>query len=220
MEEYCKNCGAAITDNSKFCHDCGSRIKKDDGKNFCPNCGGLLSEGEDFCSECGENLNPQSENNAISEIKSNRTLLAIIAIVVILLAVSTVMISGVFNHPETPLEREDFGVFTMLVPVGSNYVETSSLPDYGYNIGGYVFMENAGDYSKEVFSIGISTIQAKSHPSEVSLYEQIGDITVYKDNTGHDAYYIERNVGDYEVTLIGNDEDAMIKMLNSIEITD
>ena len=28
MEEYCKNCGAAIRDGAKFCPDCGSEIEK------------------------------------------------------------------------------------------------------------------------------------------------------------------------------------------------
>ena len=81
-------------------------------------------------------------------------------------------------------------------------------------------MENAGAYSDEVYSIMISTIQGGSYPSGTVLDSQVGDITVYKDNQGENVYYIERDVGDYEVTLIGNNEDAMIKMLQSIELTD
>ena len=81
-------------------------------------------------------------------------------------------------------------------------------------------MENAGAYSDEVYSIMISTIQGGSHPSGTILDSQVGDISIYKDNQGKNVYYMERDVGDYEVTLIGNDEDTMIKMLQSIELTD
>ncbi|WP_407414148.1 hypothetical protein [Methanobrevibacter sp.] len=106
----------------------------------------------------------------------------------------------------------------MLTPVGSAYVTTDSLPSYG-DMGGYVLLENAGKYLNEVFSICVSTTQGESHPPEVILYDPVGDITVYKDNQGNDAYYIVRHVGEYRFSLIGNDVKTMINMLNSIEIT-
>ena len=67
---------------------------------------------------------------------------------------------------------------------------------------------------------GYLTLGTSLTGQEVSLDRQVGDITVYKDNQGHDSYYLERTVGEYEVTLIGNDDDAMIKMLQSIELAD
>ncbi len=43
MKDYCKNCGALIKENSKFCHECGSPIEsktvKAKNKRFCENCG-------------------------------------------------------------------------------------------------------------------------------------------------------------------------------------
>lgn len=215
MEEYCENCGAQLKANSKFCHECGSEIKTEKA-NYCENCGSELTPGDDFCGECGHSMN-RTEPPAVRTKDNNRKIIIGLGVIAAAVLVGAILFSGVLT-PEVPLVTQDFGVFTMLVPEGSNYVETSSLPSYGF--GGYIGMENAGAYSKEVFSIMISTIQGGTHPSEVSLDRQVGDITVYKDNQGHDTYYLERTVGEYEVTLIGNDDDAMIKMLQSIELAD
>jgi len=221
MEEYCKNCGAVIRDGAKFCPDCGSEVEKTketiiENRNFCENCGSELNPGDSFCAECGHSKT--STLTAPAKPKdNNRTIIIGLVAVVAILIVGATLFSGVLT-PEVPLVTQDFGVMTMLIPEGSNYVETSSIPDYGY--GGYYGMENAGDYSDEVYSIMISTIQGGSYPSGTVLDSQVGDITVYKDNQGENVYYIERDVGDYEVTLIGNNEDAMIKMLQSIELTD
>jgi len=221
MEEYCKNCGAAIRDGAKFCPDCGSEIEKAketiiENKNFCENCGSELSPGASFCGECGHGMSSALAKRAKPKDNNRTIIIGLVAVVAILL-VAVTLFSGVLT-PEVPLVTQDFGVMTMLIPEGSNYVETSSIPDYGY--GGYYGMENAGDYSDEVYSIMISTIQGGSYPSGTVLDSQVGDITVYRDNQGENVYYIERDVGDYEVTLIGNNEDAMIKMLQSIELTD
>lgn len=221
MEEYCENCGTPIKENSKFCHECGSEVKKQDetvnkDKNFCENCGSELKPGDSFCTECGHNMTNAPTTPEKPKNNNNKIIIGLVAVVAILI-VGGVLFSGVLT-PEVPLAKQDFGVFTMLAPEGSNYVETSSLPSYGY--GGYIGMENAGAYSDEVFSIMISTIHGGTHPSEVSLDSQVGDITIYKDNQGKNYYYLERTVGDYEVTLIGSNENAMIKMLQSIELSD
>ena len=47
-----------------------------------------------------------------------------------------------------------------------------------------------------------------------------GDITVYKSNQGKTVYYIERDIGEYEFTVIGNDDETIIRMLNSVIIAD
>lgn len=213
MKDYCKNCGAPIRGKGKFCHECGRPIEQN---SCCENCGAEISPNEKYCQKCGH-----KHKSAISSIpqtdSKNKTIIFILIAVVAVLAVAVILASGVLT-PDVPLVTEDFGVFTMLIPEGSNFVETSSIPSYGF--GGYVGMENAGDYSDEVFSIMVSTIRGGTHPSEVSLDRQEGDITVYKSNQGKTVYYIERDIGEYEFTVIGNDDETIIRMLNSVIIAD
>ncbi len=82
-----------------------------------------------------------------------------------------------------------------------------------------MILQNDGEYSKEVYSLLISTVTGSSHPSQTSLDRTEGDIKVYKDNK-ESEYYIVRQIGDYEFALIGKDDKTMIKMLNSVQITD
>lgn len=51
MENYCKNCGAHIKDNARFCQECGKEVEN--VQNLCPNCGEELDENAIFCAECG-----------------------------------------------------------------------------------------------------------------------------------------------------------------------
>ena len=184
---------------------------------FCENCGTEMSADVDFCPECGFGKRHSVASTPSHSGRDRKVMYALIGVVAVLAVAILLLVGGVF-HSEVPLATEDFEIFTMLTPEGSNFVETSSLPSYGF--GGYVGMENAGNYSQEVFSIMVSTIRGGTHPSEVSLDRQEGDITVYKDNQGRNVFYIERTVGEYEFTVIGNDDDTIIKMLNSIKLKD
>lgn len=180
---------------------------------FCNSCGAKNSDSSQFCEECGSKL------EFIAESASQKNRYIIIALLVIIIALLGGLLYMVVSTPaETPLVKEDFEIFTMLVPEGSYFVETSSMPSYGF--GGFVYMKNIGNYSREVGVLGVSTTQGDTHPSEVSLISVDGDIRIFKDNQGNDAYYITRDVGEYDFTLMGNDEAAMVKMLKSIEITD
>ena len=100
----------------------------------------------------------------------NKFLVIGLIAVVALLAVGILFASGVFNS-ETPLQMTSFGEFKMLAPVGSNYVETNSMPSYG-NIGGFIILENGGKYKNEVFGIMVSTIDGTTTPSQFSVDRQ------------------------------------------------
>ena len=50
----CPSCGAAVTANSKFCNECGSKLVP--SKPVCPQCGAEQNVGARFCSECGTPL--------------------------------------------------------------------------------------------------------------------------------------------------------------------
>lgn len=183
----------------------------------CPKCGNENENEAKFCKHCGTPLNSGSNATTKTTDKNKMIIIALIAVVAIL-AVGVLFAGGLFKS-DVPLEKKDFEVFEMDIPVGSEFVATSSLPSYG-NIGGFVILENGGEYSDEVSSIMVSTIQGSSHPSETSLDRTEGDIKVFKDNTGHELYYIQREVDGYEFSIIGKDDQAIIKMLKSVKITD
>lgn len=55
---FCQKCGAELPDTAKFCPECGAKIIK---KIFCPNCGAELSNTAKFCPECGTPVNQNTE---------------------------------------------------------------------------------------------------------------------------------------------------------------
>ena len=185
---------------------------------YCPDCGAENSDGAKFCKNCGATLesSPAPVKETKTYDKNKIIIIALIAVVVVLAA--GVIFAGGFLKGNVPLETMDFEIFKMDVPVGADFVETDSIPNYGF--GGFVGLTNNGKYSKEVTSLLISNIAGSSHPPQVSLDRTEGDIKVYKDNDGHDAYYIVREIGEYEFVLIGSDDQTMVKMLKTIKITD
>ena len=50
----CLNCNAEISDNAKFCPECGSKIER---VSHCIQCGTELTVGAKFCPECGTPVN-------------------------------------------------------------------------------------------------------------------------------------------------------------------
>ena len=55
--KLCPNCGAQITDDSRFCSECGKEIPQ---PNVCPHCGASVGDGDVFCYNCGKSLNESS----------------------------------------------------------------------------------------------------------------------------------------------------------------
>ena len=184
----------------------------------CPNCGEENNPDSKFCKKCGESLeHGVTPKNTPNTLEKNKIIIIALIAIIVILAVGVIFAGG-FLKGNIPLESMAFEIFKMDVPKESNFVETNSIPNYGF--GGFVALQNGGKYSKEVNSLLISNIAGSSHPSEVSLDRTEGDIKVFKDNQGHDAYYIVRELDGYEFVLIGNDDKTMIKMLKSIQITD
>lgn len=184
---------------------------------YCSKCGESNEENAKFCKKCGSKL---EKNDKPTEIKktSDKSKIIIIALVgVVIVLALCVIFAGGFLKGHVPLETKDFSKFEMDLPVGSDFVETDSLQNYGY--GGYVKMENSGKYSKEVSAFLVSNVKGSSHPSQVSLERTEGDIKVFKDNEGGDLYFIERTVGDYTFSFIGKDDQTIIKILESIKVT-
>ena len=193
MEEYCKNCGASIKDNSKFCHECGSKIEntnilKEEEVNFCENCGNKLSSGEEFCSECGTNIyNPQPKNTKKSSNNKN-----VIIIIGILIAISLVaVVLSLFSAPGV----EDVG--TQVVSVGNNEFK---IP------GDYVIDPSTIDVDYTGYNVIFS--QAYSNDSEI-IY-----IGVMNMPYGADSDYVASSQGGVQKNMMGvngylNEKDGM-----------
>lgn len=183
----------------------------------CPECGEENNNDAKFCRNCGSELEPTSTATPTPMQDKNKIIIIALIAAVIILAVGVIFAGG-FLKGNVPLETMDFEIFKMDVPKGSEFVETQTIPNYGF--GGFIALKNGGEYSKEVNTLMISTIAGSTPPSQVSLDRTEGDIKVFKDKEGHDSYFIERQINGYEFTLIGSDDKTMIKMLNSIKITD
>ena len=187
MPDYCKNCGARLNENSKFCPECGTKA-------------------------------PEKTQTEQADNKTRNMIIALVAVVAVL-AIGVGFASGLF-HTEVPLETLDFGAFTMSVPKGAQFEEFSSVPSYP-GIGGFIFLENKGEYSKEVFMLDVSTLQSHSVADDFAFDRKEGNIEIYKDRTGEtNLKYLLRDMGNYDFGLMGEDTDTMIKMLNSVKVTD
>lgn len=66
MSIKCLSCGAMITENEKFCPECGSPVNHfQNPKVFCPSCGAEVSPEEKFCPECGVPITNLKETKRI-----------------------------------------------------------------------------------------------------------------------------------------------------------
>lgn len=179
----------------------------------CPKCGCENKNNASFCIECGEKLENKSTTTKMDQ---NKLIIIGLIVVICILAVGILFASGVFNN-DIPLETTDFGNFKMLTPVGSEFEEFTSIPEFG-NIGGLVYLKNVGNYSKEVTVFGVSKMGA-SIPSEMKFDHDEGDVKVFKDKENTGLYMAAITKGDYFFDVMGRDVNAMVKMIDSIEVT-
>ena len=184
---------------------------------FCKNCGAELNENDKFCRECGSPIKSIAQNNNTPTSK-NKIILISVAIFVVILLIFGVFIADGYLTTGIHMEDEDFGGITMLTPVDSGFVEINSNQSHG-STGGFAQFENVGDYSKDVFSIMFSSMSTPSIPDNVVYDHDNGDIKVYKDKNGEDELYMIKEVDGIHVSLIGNNENVMAKMLNSAKLT-
>ena len=115
---------------------------------YCIHCGSMIEDSSKFCSNCGKRLEEETATQSSSN-SDYKKIIGLLLIIIAILVIGIVIFSG-FNS--IPLENQDFGGITMLVPEGSNFVETDSLPSYG-TIGGYVMFTNGGEYYYEICNI-------------------------------------------------------------------
>lgn len=182
----------------------------------CPKCGNENENEAKFCKHCGTPLNSVSNATTKTTDKNKMIIIALIAVVAIL-AVSVLFAGGLFKS-DVPLEKKDFEIFEMDAPVGAKFEEFTSIPAYG-NIGGLVYLQNKGAYSEEISTFGISKM-GQSIPSAMKYEREEDGVVIFKDETGTGLYLAAKNIDDYSFNIMGRDPNTMVKMLNSIKITD
>lgn len=181
----------------------------------CKKCGTENKNYARFCRTCGASLKTSIIQKNEKREYNKIILITIIAILIILL--TGVLYSGGIIKNDIPLEKEDFEIFKMDVPKGSDFIPTNSIPFYTTN-DALLTLSNEGEYSNEIYSLLVSPIN-KTHHEGFKLVRTDGDINVFIDTEDDEEYYIEKEVDGYAFSLIGSNEQTMIKMLNSIELT-
>ncbi|MBR3139885.1 MAG: zinc ribbon domain-containing protein [Methanobrevibacter sp.] len=184
---------------------------------ICKNCGTELKENDKFCHECGNPIESITQNNN-TQTNNNKIIIISIVIFVVILLIFGMFIGDGYLITGIHMEEEDFGGITMLTPVDSGFVEVNSNQSHD-STGGFAQFENIGDYSKDVFSIMFSSMDTPSIPDYVVYDHDNGDIRVYKDKNDEDELYMIKEVDGIHVSLIGNNEEVMAKMLNSAKLT-
>lgn len=181
----------------------------------CPKCGEKNKENSKFCRQCGALLSEETEPEKTDN--RNKIIIAVLAVIIVILAAGILFGGGLFKS-DVPLESRDFEVFTMDVPVGAKFEEFTSIPEFG-NIGGLIYLKNEGQYSSEVGVFGVSKMGA-SIPNEMKYDHNEGDISIFKDKEDTGLYLANLEKDDFTFSLMGKDPDTMVRMLNTIDITD
>ena len=183
---------------------------------ICPKCNTLNNDEAKFCSKCGAPLKA-GENNAQVQQESffqqNKILIICIAIVVVVAATVGIF---VYSMTQVHLETQDFGAFSMSVPIGSNFVETFNTIG---TPGGFITYENQGDHFHDAFYMDISSNILSIPPDSFEFDSTDGDLTIYKSTDGNNGYIVSREVGGYTFSIMGFNLGVLKEMANSIEVT-
>ena len=172
---------------------------------ICKNCAAYNSDYDFYCRDCGKELDPQPS-------KVTKIFTTLVICLFLVLAAGFLLYDESLFEGDMEFESEDFGIFTIDVPAGSDFQEFKSLDDE-------IYLENRGNYSLEVQMMGISETGLNEFLLEdMELLETSGDIEVYADSTGEEFYLLAKDIGEYTVILMGSDMTSMKEMLESIEV--
>ena len=179
----------------------------------CPKCNNYNNDNAKFCRKCGAPL--AEEAKAVSErgfFEDNKKM--IISVIIIAIVIAAISAYFLFFNNNVSLQNQNFGAFSMSVPVGSNFVE-----DAGVDLGifpSFKSYKNNGDYSKEAYFLAISSF-VPSPPSGFKLNEQNGGLEIYSDDNG--GFFVVKHIDSYYFSIMGNNLDVLKEMANSIYIT-
>ena len=213
MEEYCKNCGAPLREDSKFCQDCGSKVEIqqpiDEEINFCPNCGKELEDDAYFCEHCGANLaNPLPKSNSEDFIEKYKIPIIVGGIIIFLIIVG-IFVLGSSNTGSSQIELP-----AQTVTVGAEYFEIpgrfhTSPTSFDIDTqGGVVSFSQSWSDDTDSFNIAILSGGAYNVDLESVVASEGG---VHKNLMGYDGYYNEIDVGDYSFAFVLDDKICVVE---------
>ena len=202
MENNCKNCGAELEENSKFCPECGVQAEIPEN---CPKCGESLEDSVNFCENCGASLNvSQTTTQKESIFEQYKIPIIIIATATIIMLICVITFSMTAHNDDST--EIDYGTQTVTVgnvkfEIPANYHLVPSSIDYEY--------ENYVTSYMQTYSNGRDTITLASMYSSganvdaSSVLDQTGG-GVPKTMMGRSGYYYETSDGYGFFTGIGN----------------
>lgn len=103
----CPKCKEEISDNSKFCSNCGTNIEeyleKLEEENYikCPNCGKKIEKDAKFCKYCGKKILNKENNNSKDKSIGVRLIHVIIATILLL----NFFIVFLFSSPKSQISE-------------------------------------------------------------------------------------------------------------------
>ncbi len=146
--------------------------------------------------------------------------IAVIALVVVVLAVSCVGFMqlskppATFEHVDVPLEEQEInGLFKIKAPVGSHF-EFDSVK--GKN---HTTFKNFGKYDTEVMHLIYTPYKFEMNTPATKLVERNDNYTVYTDSFNVGLYFVDRNIGNITVSVSGYDLELLKEMSETIEIS-
>lgn len=171
----------------------------------CPYCKSEISTTTTICPNCGRKV--KSQNNIAG-------LLGLVIVISILIILS---FNGILASNETVygLETYDFGNFTMLVPEGSSFIE------YDYFKGGDDFWavgyDNTLENDYKLSDVWVANYN-RTNLTQENLIDNDGDLEIYN-SMFNKSYIIQKEVGDFYVTVIGIDDlETLKEIANSITL--
>lgn len=178
----------------------------------CPKCGNENNDDSKFCKECGEPLKASQPRN------NNKLIITVLIVVVIFLIGGVIYASGILT-PEIPMENQDFKVFTLDIPVGSNYVITDQAPDVNGNM--LITWANHGDYAEELYGIFIGKNLTKKVATDNEFVEKNGNMEIYKNETPDGTIYSIYVTGNNsQLYIFGTDLNALKRAASSFKEED
>lgn len=103
----CPKCKEEISDNSKFCSNCGTNIKEylekleEEKCIICPNCGKKIEKDAKFCRYCGKKILNKENNNSKDKSIGVRLIHVIIATILLL----NFFIVFLFSSPKSQISE-------------------------------------------------------------------------------------------------------------------
>lgn len=212
MEEYCKNCGAPLKEDSNFCEDCGFKVetqkpKIDEDVNFCPNCGKELEDSAYFCEHCGVNLaNPVEKSDYKDFIEKYKLPIIVGGILIFLVIIGMIFLTSSHESSQIDLPAQTVIVGTEYFEIPGRFHTSPTSFDIDTD-GGVISFSQSWSDNTDSFNIAILSSGYNVDLDSVAASEG----GIHKNLMGYDGYYNEIDVGDYSFTFVLDNKICVVE---------